>query len=116
MRRWDGMEITLLYFEGCPHSQLTSDRITSAIEGLDRDDIAGPKHVLVNTPEDANRLGFRGSPTILIDGRDPFPTDSPVGFSCRVYRTEHGTDGAPSVEQLHAAFQQEPRGRAASVG
>jgi hypothetical protein len=26
----------------------------------------------VTTPENARRVGFRGSPTVLIDGEDPF--------------------------------------------
>ena len=27
---------------------------------------------LISTPEQAERAGFRGSPTILVNGRDPF--------------------------------------------
>ena len=40
----------------------------------------------VRSDADALRLGFHGSPTILIDGIDPFPGPSePVGLSCRSY-------------------------------
>jgi hypothetical protein len=50
---------------------------------------------------EAERVGFPGSPTVLVDGVDPFadPT-APVGFACRVYTTSGGQEGAPSVEQL----------------
>lgn len=55
----------------------------------------------VPTPEDAERLGFRGSPTILIDGEDPFADEAaPVGLACRVFATPDGLRGAPTVEQL----------------
>jgi hypothetical protein len=60
----------------------------------------------VGTPEEAEAGPFRGSPTVLVNGRDPFAdTDSPVGFSCRVYRTEGGLAGAPTVEQLVAVLR-----------
>ena len=61
---------------------------------------------LIDTPEIAERVGFHGSPTILIAGSDPFlGGDEPVGLTCRVYRTERGADGAPSEAQLRAALQ-----------
>jgi hypothetical protein len=44
----------------------------------------------------------RGSPTVLIDGRDVFATgDEPIGLSLRVYRTDRGLAGSPTFEQLH---------------
>lgn len=60
----------------------------------------------VDTPEDAERRHFRGSPTILIEGEDPFADDdAPVGLSCRIYQTETGPAGAPSVRQLTDALR-----------
>jgi hypothetical protein len=57
----------------------------------------------VDTPEQAERMGFRGSPTILIDGRDPWASaELAVGLACRIYQTEAGPDGAPSVGQIAA--------------
>ena len=38
-------------------------------------------------------------------GVDPFvEASAPVGFACRVYRTEAGLEGAPSVTQLREVF------------
>jgi hypothetical protein len=55
----------------------------------------------VDTPEDAERLVIRGSPTVLVDGHDPFPTGhEPVGLSCRIYVTDAGLAGAPTEQQL----------------
>jgi hypothetical protein len=44
--------------------------------------------------------------TPLTGGRDDpfFECDPPVGFSCRVYRTEAGLAGSPTVEQLVAVM------------
>jgi hypothetical protein len=51
---------------------------------------------------------MNGSPTLLINGRDPFPNptlqDCDCGVSCRIYRDEHGRAmPAPSVAQLRDA-------------
>lgn len=61
---------------------------------------------LVETPEEADRVDFRGSPTILVDGVDPFADESdPVGgLSCRVYETADGPAGSPTLDQLRRAF------------
>lgn len=93
------MDVRLLYFDGCPNWQETDSRLREAIAlaGLD----VSPEYVDVATPEDAERLRFRGSPTVLIDGRDPFAdAAAPVGLSCRVFRTPDGLRGAPTVAQL----------------
>lgn len=50
------------------------------------------------------RLGFSGSPTILVDGQDPFADqDAPIGLACRLYATEEGLQGAPTIAQLRGA-------------
>lgn len=94
-----GMGVQLLYFDGCPHWTLAQERLRSALAKVGRDDEIA--HVLVDTPEDAERLGFVGSPTILVDGRDPFATgpEQPA-LACRVFSTPNGREGSPTVEQL----------------
>jgi hypothetical protein len=60
----------------------------------------------VESPERAQEIDFRGSPTVLIDGADPFLDQSaPIGLSCRLYRTEGVTEGAPSLAQLRAVLR-----------
>ena len=62
---------------------------------------------LIDTQELAEEHGFRGSPTLIIDGVDPFADpDAPVGLSCRVYKTDDGYAGSPSLEQLRAAISE----------
>ncbi len=94
------MTITIQYFEGCPHWKLADERVQKVLRGLSRSDL-NLEYQLIDSPADAERVGFHGSPTILIDGRDPFATGSePVGLTCRVYRTEQGPQGAPTEAEL----------------
>jgi len=50
---------------------------------------------------------MHGSPTILVDGTDPFAQPGQLAsVSCRLYRDSDGhVDGAPSVSQLRQAIQ-----------
>lgn len=98
------MQVSLLYFDGCPNWRETEQRLLAAL--ADSGAEAGLTYVHVDTQEDAERLGFRGSPTVLIDGRDPFASpDDPVGLACRVFRTPDGLQGAPTVAQLREALE-----------
>jgi len=91
------MDVTLLYFDGCPSWQTTDQRLRELADehGFD------VTHRKVETPEAAEELSFRGSPTVLVDGRDPFAEgDEPVGLSCRIYQTPDGQAGSPTMDQL----------------
>ena len=96
------MDITLLYFDDCPNWKIADERL--AVMTAERADLTVSRR-LVYTLEEAERVGFHGSPSILVDGIDVFaePGDG-VGISCRVYRTPDGPAGAPTVEQLRAAL------------
>lgn len=99
------MDVTLQYFDACPNWRIADERLRQALERVDRHDIS-VRYERVETPEDAARVGFRGSPTILVDGRDPFGggDDTPTALSCRVYRTEAGPEEAPTLDQLVAVL------------
>ena len=94
------MTITIQHVPGCPHEGLAVERVKEALARLGKPTLAVELYE-VSDEVDAQRVGFRGSPTVLIDGVDPFadPT-APVGLACRLYPTAGGPDGAPSVEQL----------------
>lgn len=94
------MQLTLRYFDGCPNWQTAEARLREVLRSLGLED-QEIEFEQVSSPEDAERLRFRGSPTILVDGEDPFADESaPFGLSCRIYRTERGFDGSPSAAQL----------------
>jgi len=97
-----GMNVTLLYFDGCPNWRAVDSRLARL---ADEFGFALTRR-RVETPEEAEAEGFRGSPTVLVDGLDPFADgDEPVGLSCRVYQTPSGQAGAPTVEQLREALR-----------
>ena len=97
----DGMNISLLYFDGCPNWKQTDADLASLMTEYN----LTITRQTVETIEDAERWQFRGSPTVLIDGTDPFarPGD-PVGLACRIYQTPSGPAGAPSIEMLRSAI------------
>jgi len=95
------MKVTIQYSEGCPHWKLADERVRKILRGLSPDDVM-LEYQLIDSPETAERVRFHGSPTILIDGRDPFATGTePVGMTCLVFRTEDGVQGAPTEAELH---------------
>lgn len=95
------MEIVLQYFDGCPNWQTTFTRLGHAIEGIDAARIRLER---IGTEDAAMKRGFHGSPTVLVDGVDPFADDrTPVGLACRIYHTESGLAGSPSLPQLCGA-------------
>lgn len=94
------MNITLQYFEGCPNWKVADERLTALAEN--DPSILVTRHI-VDSVEEAERVGFRGSPSILLNGIDPFAKgDDPIGLSCRRYLTPDGFAGSPTVEQLKA--------------
>lgn len=98
------MQIELLYFEGCPNWTVSDERLTQALKAVNRDDIT-VKRRRIATSQEAEAARFTGSPTLRVDGRDPFATgDEQVGLACRVYSTPDGISGSPTVNQLIEAL------------
>ncbi|MBA3575625.1 MAG: thioredoxin family protein [Pseudonocardiales bacterium] len=96
------MDIALLYFGGCPTWKVADERLRAI--AADRPDITVRRH-RVDTVEEADRVGFHGSPSILVDGVDVFAgAGAGVGLSCRLYQTPDGPAGAPSIDQLRAVI------------
>jgi hypothetical protein len=92
------MDVSLLYFDDCPNWKVAEQRLAAI--AAERPDVAVTRH-RVETMEEAERLGFHGSPSILVDGVDVFAEPGAgVGLSCRVYRTPDGLAGTPTMEEL----------------
>lgn len=108
------MRVELLYLEGCPHWETLERRLREALvsAGLDGVPI---ERTIVHTPAQARALGFIGSPTLRVDGRDPFATGGEgVGLACRMFVTPAGPAGAPSRGQLVEVLRRS--GHALSTG
>ena len=94
------MTIELLYLDGCPNAVVAQERLRAALRRTGRGDVALDL-IHVDGPEHAARLGFTGSPTVRVNGNDPFATgDEKVGYACRVYSGPDGPSGSPTVEQF----------------
>jgi hypothetical protein len=92
------MRLEVLYVADCPHLDLMLERLAQ---------VTGIPVVMrvIGSDEDAVRFGMTGSPTLLVDGFDPFATADQPGLSCRLYRDQDGrTIPVPSVEQLREAI------------
>lgn len=93
------MKLELLYFDDCPNWKVAAERLDHVASGRG----LTVERRLVTTPEEAEAARFRGSPTILVDGADPFASgDEPFGLACRVYQTPDGPAGSPTADQLEA--------------
>ncbi len=100
------MRIVLQYFNDCPNWQIADEHLRLALGEADAsaEDI---EYVIVDTLEQAQACGFHGSPTILLDGVDPFADEhTAVGLTCRRFMTDDGVSGAPSVAQFVAALRE----------
>jgi hypothetical protein len=99
------MKIELLWIEGCPSYEPTLESLEQAMREVK---IAAPiEMVRVRNDADAVAKKFLGSPTIRIDGVDPFaePHQTDFAMQCRVYQTSDGLRGIPTREMLRAALR-----------
>ena len=98
------MELTLLTVPGCANAALFEERLTAALAG--HPDAVVHRREIADERE-AAQAGMHGSPTLLIDGVDPFAAPGqPPSLSCRLYRDATGrAERAPSVEALRRALE-----------
>lgn len=95
------MRLQILHVQGCPNTGVLLTRLEQSLAGR----VAVELRVVRDQAE-AAAAGMTGSPTLLVDGVDPFagPDRSP-SLSCRLYVDETGVVcGTPSVTQLRVAL------------
>ena len=98
------MRIEILTVPDCPNRATAHDNIREALAGLGRADATIIERV-IGDPALAVEAGMAGSPTILVNGVDPFASaTAEPSVSCRLYRTDGAMGGAPSVVQLREAL------------
>ncbi len=91
----DKIKIEIQHFRGCPNSPEMIHRVKEAIKGSEEK--IEYNEVLVESNELAEKLKFRGSPTVLINGEDIERREEPesAALNCRVYE-----NGLPTVEEI----------------
>lgn len=93
------MDIEILYVPDCPNVESTLMRLDEALSAVGR--AARVEPIVIESEDAARARGMRGSPTILVDGMDPFATaDAECGLACRLFHTPTGLAGAPTTRQL----------------
>jgi len=93
------IEITLLYFDGCPSWVPALENLRKVIE--DKHIPADITLLRIDDSEQAQREHFLGSLSIRVNGVDLWPEErANYTLSCRVYKTPTGLKGSPTVEML----------------
>jgi protein-disulfide isomerase len=87
--------LELQYFDDCPNVPIMYQNATDAMDSLDFD--IELKNIIVADNAKAERIGFRGSPTLLINGQDllDMPKPENPSLSCRNY-----PNGIPTAEDI----------------
>jgi hypothetical protein len=99
------VDVQLLVVPDCPNEPETRELLRRALGETGTGD-SPIRIVVVSTAEQARELGFAGSPTILLDGADPFPpAEHATGLACRMYAQPGGPQGAPELAALVAAIR-----------
>lgn len=100
------VRVDVITIPGCAHADSATAVVRAALDRLPDD---APVHVRTTQVRDlahAHELTFPGSPTILINGIDVEPDPPPTpAFACRLYRTAHGLNGTPDLEQVLTALR-----------
>ena len=95
------MNIDILYTEDCPNARAAIAMVTETVAALGVD--ADIQEVLVRGPEEARRMRFLGSPTILVDFNDIEPgAGARTDYS--VASRTYGGEDLPPRAMLEAAL------------
>jgi hypothetical protein len=89
------IHLEIQYFDGCPNAALLIERLELVKQRLgDRVEIV---QTLVNDLETAHEVGFRGSPSFFIEGREYWGDAAPQTpvLSCRYL-----PEGVPCVDDI----------------
>lgn len=99
------MKLTVLAVPGCPNAPELERRLAVILVG--RPGVTVTRQVITDAAE-AARWGMHGSPTLLVNGLDPFAEPgAATALACRLYRGEDGyPEAAPTQAALRRALDQ----------
>lgn len=98
------MTIELLHIADCPSWEETLRRLQCAV-GKTMPTDTSIEAILIDSAEKAARSSFAGSPTILVNGVDLFPSGGRANdLACRIYFTPSGVAGSPTQKQIEEAL------------
>jgi hypothetical protein len=97
--------VELRWWEGCPSHEQAEELLTATLAELRRTEVPVVRRE-VATRDEALRLGFVGSPTFAVGGRDLFPTDGQAALTCRLYHSEGRSGPLPGRDDLADRLRQ----------
>jgi hypothetical protein len=90
------MKIEFFYFEDCPSYKKALKNLKEVLgeekEGTELEIIR------INSPEEAKKYNFQGSPSVKIDGEDWEEKNDTPSLRCRLYMIDGKLTGVPSKE------------------
>ncbi|MCF6271098.1 MAG: thioredoxin family protein [Melioribacteraceae bacterium] len=91
----NSIKIEVQYFNGCPNSEAVLNMVKKFVAESELQ--INFDEILVETQENAEKYKFRGSPTILINGKDVegVEENKTPSLACRFYK-----DGLPTEEDI----------------
>jgi hypothetical protein len=98
------LKVEFLYFKSCPSHKQTLENLKAALS----ETRTKAELILINveSPEKAERVGFQGSPSIRINGKDLEGRNEGSNYSCRLYRIGGKTTLIPSKEYIEERLKQ----------
>jgi hypothetical protein len=98
------MDVELLVVPDCPNESVALSLLRLAFDRVGL--AAQPVRIsVIASQQQAEERGFVGSPTILVDGVDPFAVAGQgPAFACRVYATPAGLSGVPPLCDVVSAL------------
>jgi hypothetical protein len=112
-----GCTVEVLIVPGCPGTDIALRRIQEAAEALGVE--TNLRVMTVDREEDARTLGFYGSPTVRVEGRDVEDVAGlSVGLTCRLYDggQGEGRERAPATSAIRRAIAAAVAGTPAARG
>jgi hypothetical protein len=98
------VDVELLVVPDCPNESVALSLLRVAFDrvGLAAQSV---RTTVIASQEQAQDRGFVGSPTILINGVDPFgAAGQSAAYACRVYATPDGLSGVPPLGDVISAL------------
>lgn len=91
--------IEVLYITACPSWERTVENLKVATDLLRIDSTITTR--CVESVDNPATLGFAGSPTVLVEGVDPFSPSVPIDvLACRMYAWDGVYTSSPSTAHL----------------
>lgn len=98
------LKVEFLYFQSCPSYKQTLANLKAAL----RDTQPKADLILINvdSPEKAEEVGFQGSPSIRINGKDLEGRNEGAAYTCRLYNINGKSTLIPSREYIQEKLRQ----------